>query len=69
MLHFYVKNLMLLAIVLGSLNALAQGPKRYGPPIGVESAKKIAAVALVRAGGRRCFEISPLPRFQSVLLD
>ena len=27
----------------------AQGPKPYGPPIGVESAKKIAAIALAEA--------------------
>jgi len=36
--------------VLLSMSAFAQGaPKPYGPPIGVESAKKIAAVALAEA--------------------
>jgi glc operon protein GlcG len=49
MLRCCAKSLLLLAIVLGSLNMLAQGPKPYGPPIAVESAKKIAAVALAEA--------------------
>jgi glc operon protein GlcG len=44
-----VKIVLLLTSVLCTMNALAQGPKLYGPPIGVEGAKKVAAVALAEA--------------------
>jgi predicted solute-binding protein len=37
------------ALVTSILFAQAQGPKPYGPPISVESAKKIASVALGEA--------------------
>jgi glc operon protein GlcG len=44
-----VRILLSLVAVLGARHTFAQGPKPYGPPIGVESAKKIAAVALAEA--------------------
>jgi glc operon protein GlcG len=40
---------MLFALITSTAFAQAQGPKPYGPPIGVESAKKIASVALAEA--------------------
>jgi glc operon protein GlcG len=41
--------LMSASLLLCAVDALAQAPKAYGPPIGVESAKKVAAVALAKA--------------------
>jgi glc operon protein GlcG len=40
---------LLLTSVVCTMSALAPGPKLYGPPIGVEAAKKVAAVALAEA--------------------
>jgi|SRR5271169_2835839 len=46
--HVGILSVMLL--ILCNLSAFAQAPpKAYGPPIGVENAKKIAAVALAEA--------------------
>jgi glc operon protein GlcG len=46
----YAGILPCLLLILCNLSALAQAPpKAYGPPIGVEIAKKIAAVALAEA--------------------
>ncbi len=46
----YAGILPLALLMLCSVNAFAQAlPKAYGPPIGVENAKKIAAVALAEA--------------------
>jgi len=39
----------LIALAGSSMFGQTQGPKPYGPPIGVESAKKIAAIALAEA--------------------
>ena len=39
----------LIALAGCSMLGQTQGPKPYGPPIGVESAKKIAAIALAEA--------------------
>jgi len=36
-------------LLLSTLNAVAQTPKAYGPSVGVETAKKIAAVAIDEA--------------------
>lgn len=40
---------MFFALITSTAIAQAQGPKLYGPPIGVESAKKIASIALAEA--------------------
>jgi glc operon protein GlcG len=40
---------LLLTSVVCTMSASAPGPKLYGPPIGVEAAKKVAAVALAEA--------------------
>ena len=46
--HVGILSIMLL--ILCNLSAFAQAPpKAYGPPIGVENAKRIAAVALAEA--------------------
>ena len=47
--RFGVETLLFAVLVLGSVEVLAQAPKAYGPPIGVESAKKVAAVAVAEA--------------------
>jgi glc operon protein GlcG len=44
-----VKFLLVWIFVLPALHALAQAPKSYGPPIGLENAKKVAAVAVAEA--------------------
>ena len=44
-----VKVLLLVASMVASQNSFGQEPKPYGPAIGVESAKKIAGVALAEA--------------------
>jgi glc operon protein GlcG len=45
-----VRILPLALLILCALSAFAQAPpKAYGPPIGVENAKRIAAVALAEA--------------------
>jgi len=44
-----MKFVLVLMSVLYTMDGLAQAPKPYGPPIGVESAKKVAAVALAEA--------------------
>lgn len=49
MLGRYAGVLSFAMFVLFSTVAFAQIPKPYGPPIGVENAKKIAAVALAEA--------------------
>ena len=49
MTRYRVKTVFLVLLAMVARNVLAQGPKPYGPPIGVESAKKIAAVALAEA--------------------
>jgi glc operon protein GlcG len=49
MTRYRVKTVFLVLLAMVGRNVLAQGPKPYGPPIGVESAKKIAAVALAEA--------------------
>src|ERR1700690_1122783 len=41
--------MMSASLLLGAVNAVAQAPKAYGPPIGVEAAKKVAAAALAKA--------------------
>ena len=41
--------LLTFLLTLPALQAVGQGPKPYGPPVGVESAKKIAAIALTEA--------------------
>jgi glc operon protein GlcG len=43
------KAVVVLMCSLFVVSSRAQGPKPYGPPISVESAKKIAAVALAEA--------------------
>jgi glc operon protein GlcG len=45
----FMKFVLVLMSVLCTMAGLAQAPKPYGPPIGVESAKKVAAVALAEA--------------------
>jgi len=45
----FMKFVLVLMSVLYTMDGLAQAPKPYGPPIGVESAKKVAAVALAEA--------------------
>jgi uncharacterized protein GlcG (DUF336 family) len=46
----HVGILPIMLLILCNLSAFAQAPpKAYGPPIGVENAKKIAAVALAEA--------------------
>ena len=47
--HSFAKLLVLTASMLIVPGAFAQAPKLYGPPIGVDNAKKIAAVALAEA--------------------
>jgi len=47
--HSFAKLLVLTAAMLIVPGAFAQAPKLYGPPIGVDNAKKIAAVALAEA--------------------
>ena len=42
-------NLMGLALIFAFATAFAQSPAAYGPPIGVENARKAAAVALAEA--------------------
>src|ERR1700747_3224936 len=49
MTRYRVKTVFLVLLAMVARNVLAQGPKPYGSPIGVESAKKIAAVALAEA--------------------
>jgi glc operon protein GlcG len=44
-----VKLAFVLALSLLGMTALAQDPRPYGPPIGVEAAKKVAAAAVVEA--------------------
>jgi glc operon protein GlcG len=44
-----VKFLLVWIFVLPALYAPAQAPKSYGPPIGLENAKKVAAVAVAEA--------------------
>lgn len=44
-----VKILLLVVYLLAGLEVSAQGPKPYGPPVGVDNAKKIAAIALAEA--------------------
>jgi uncharacterized protein GlcG (DUF336 family) len=44
-----VKFLLVWIFVLPALHAEAQAPKSYGPPIGLENAKKVAAVAVAEA--------------------
>jgi glc operon protein GlcG len=43
-----LKVLFLLVLMMASLNGFGQGPKPYGPAIGVDSAKKIVALAEAR---------------------
>jgi uncharacterized protein GlcG (DUF336 family) len=46
----HVEILPIMLLILCNLSAFAQGPpKAYGPPIGLENAKKIAALALAEA--------------------
>jgi glc operon protein GlcG len=45
----HIRIVLLLTSVLCTMSGLAQAPKMYGPPIGVESAKKAAAAALAEA--------------------
>jgi glc operon protein GlcG len=44
-----LKLVLLMTSMLCTMNSLAQAPKMYGPPIGVENARKVAAVALAEA--------------------
>jgi glc operon protein GlcG len=46
----------LLTFVLCTRNGFAQAPpKSYGPPISLESAKKVASVAVAEAQKNNCF--------------
>ena len=40
---------VVLALLLCGTSAIAQDPRPYGPPVGVEDAKKVAAAALAEA--------------------
>lgn len=44
-----LKSTLLTLVLLCSINVVSQKPAEYGPAIGVESAKKIAAVAIEQA--------------------
>jgi len=47
--RYCLRFMLFLISVLSATNALSQAPKSYGPPIGLESARKVAAVALAEA--------------------
>ena len=47
--RYCLRFMLFLISVLCATNALSQAPKSYGPPIGLESARKVAAVALAEA--------------------
>jgi glc operon protein GlcG len=49
MLRRKMRAVLILTCVLCAACAQAQGPKPYGPPVGVESARKVAAAALAEA--------------------
>jgi glc operon protein GlcG len=44
-----LRLVLFFVLIMEALVATGQGPKPYGPAVGVESAKKIAAVALAEA--------------------
>jgi len=47
--HCCVKSMPAVTVLLCVVGALAQVPKPYGPPVGVENARKAAAAALAEA--------------------
>jgi glc operon protein GlcG len=44
-----LRIVLITTLLLCTISAFSQAPKMYGPPIGVENAKKVAAAALAEA--------------------